>query len=438
MISHTARQWAVGHGGFCTAEIRSGYDAGLRPIRYVYDCGAMRPRHLYQAIPAYLAEVAADSGAIDLVVLSHIDLDHVNGLKRLLTDSQVRVDRVMLPYLSPAERLLAIARSVAAIEGEDGMDPDDPDDDHDGGALAPDGFELHLMLDPTTALRGLDPDVQVIFVHGSEGDDDAGLGPDPAPVEDFRVLLRPPEEPGDLGMIAVGPGWAKHDPETGESHMSDRIAVRVHESTKFTMWLLAPYVSARRRDRVAAFMAAAAATFDLSEHELRNQLSEPGTAYTLVVQHRGRLRDLYKQFGGTNASSMCLYSGPLASGGPASSEILDGDGISLTHSDRAGTLLTGDAELKRQDDVDALVAHYAPLVPLMDVVHLPHHGSWHNISAQLLETLPNLRLAIGMTNPTSPHHPGPETMHAVAARGVKAHLVTNEPASALVTLATAT
>ena len=436
MIVHTSRQWAVGHGGFCTAEIRAGHGGGGRPIRYVYDCGAMRPSRLYEAIEGYLAEVAADSAEIDLVILSHIDWDHVNGLSRLLTGPQVRVARVMLPYLSPAERLLVIARSSAAMGGEDGVDPDDPGDG--GGTVGPEGFELDLMLDPATALRGLDPDVELIFVDGSDGDDQGGVGPDPAPIEDFPVLLRPPEAPGDLGMIAVGQGWTKNDPHTGRSHMSDRNAVRVHESTQWAMWLLAPYVSARRQERVHEFMTAAAATFGLSEAELSNQLSERDKARQLVVDNRSTLRDLYKQFGGTNASSMCLYSGPMPQGWVALSETRDGGGALLAHSHRAGTLLTGDAELKHQSDVDALVAHYGPLVPLVDTLHLPHHGSWHNISPDLLAALPHLRGAIGMTPPSSKHHPGTETIQAVAELGLRAHLVTTEPESAVTTMAEAT
>lgn len=435
MIMHTSRQWQVGHGGFCTAEISSERN-GLSPIRYVYDCGAMRPRQLYEGISRYLSEVAAQSGVIELVILSHVDWDHVNGMRRLLSDPSVRVKRVMLPLLSPAERLLAVARSSSAMAGSDGVNPVDPGDG--GSREGPDGFELDLMLDPVATIRGLDPDIELILVEDSEGDDGPTVAATPSPIEDFQALLRLPVGLGDVGMIGVGTGRTKHDPHSGDNYMSDRNGVRIHETSRWSAWLLAPYVSPRIRDRVAEFMEAVAARLAIPEDQLYGQLLNPESARRLVVENRKTLRDVYERFGGANPSSMCLYSGPLPTAQHAQTTTMDSSGRVVLSSEIAGTLFTGDAMLKKVEAVDALTDHFGALISLVSTLHLPHHGSWGNASSDLLDALPNLQFVLAMTPVNSRgHHPGQETIDAVNGRGLEPHLVTTAPESAVVMYAKA-
>lgn len=49
---------------------------------------------------------------LDLLVISHMHADHVNGVKKLVTDGELQVDTIMMPLVEMKERLLTYA-SVA-------------------------------------------------------------------------------------------------------------------------------------------------------------------------------------------------------------------------------------------------------------------------------------------------------------------------------------
>ena len=110
-------QWGVGHGGFHsqslffqaldrnpTARVGNG-----TLVRVIYDCGSgrtTRPRKaLTDAVGRMLSDVA-DGSTIDLLVISHFDRDHVNGLDHLaakLVKKQIQVARVWAPVLTKIE-----------------------------------------------------------------------------------------------------------------------------------------------------------------------------------------------------------------------------------------------------------------------------------------------------------------------------------------------
>lgn len=103
-------QQAVGHGGFHTGAL--GLD---RPyVRWVYDCGAWRhvgKQALNRCISDYAEKVSAADRSVDLLFLSHFDVDHVSGVSDLL--KKVRVDTVVVPYLEPAAAFAVLAEAVA-------------------------------------------------------------------------------------------------------------------------------------------------------------------------------------------------------------------------------------------------------------------------------------------------------------------------------------
>ncbi|MES2094999.1 MAG: MBL fold metallo-hydrolase [Actinomycetota bacterium] len=118
-------QWGVGHGGFHsqslffqaldrnpTAAVGNG-----STVRVIYDCGSGRTTHprkaLKDAVGRMLNEVANET-TIDLLVISHFDRDHVNGLDYLaseLAKRKIRITRVWAPVLTRIEALFAITTS---------------------------------------------------------------------------------------------------------------------------------------------------------------------------------------------------------------------------------------------------------------------------------------------------------------------------------------
>ncbi|MBQ9648069.1 MAG: MBL fold metallo-hydrolase [Oscillospiraceae bacterium] len=106
--------YPIGQGLFYTMQLR--YKG--KPISVVYDCGTLSPREkLRQSISEFRSLLPTEKGTkrkvLDLLVLSHLHADHINGLPSLLKN--VRVKTVVLPYLCVTERYL----SMLALDEED-------------------------------------------------------------------------------------------------------------------------------------------------------------------------------------------------------------------------------------------------------------------------------------------------------------------------------
>lgn len=88
---------AVGEGLF--------YSGRMKNFNFVYDCGSQRKGAVDAAVDRYHKRIG--TSALDLLIISHLHSDHVNGLNKLL--SLVNVKYIILPYVPPIERLLIAA-----------------------------------------------------------------------------------------------------------------------------------------------------------------------------------------------------------------------------------------------------------------------------------------------------------------------------------------
>lgn len=100
-VSHVFRP--IGQGLFAQGFVR------LQPRRtpvvsWIHDCGATGNRVALRREIERAQQHWHDFPVLDVLVLSHLDEDHVNGLSDLL--KQVRVRHVVLPYVTPADRLI--------------------------------------------------------------------------------------------------------------------------------------------------------------------------------------------------------------------------------------------------------------------------------------------------------------------------------------------
>ena len=105
----------VGQGLFCRGQLRF-HERGheRRTFQWVYDCGSENGPSMRGEIDLYRRQLP-DPKRLDLLVLSHFDRDHVAGVGRLLNG--LRVDRIILPYLAPAQRMM-----LAGGAGPDDLD----------------------------------------------------------------------------------------------------------------------------------------------------------------------------------------------------------------------------------------------------------------------------------------------------------------------------
>lgn len=162
----------VGHGTFHTGRAR--YHGEPGSFSWVYDCGSKRRSTLAPAIQAFSRSLRGTQSQIDLLVISHFDDDHINGVESLLATFSVKW--LALPYTDLASRLA----QAAAVNDE------------------PCSSSTALFqLDPVQwlAVRGLSDRVEnLLFVEGGPAPD---TPPEPEPQSDDPDWPRRPSSRED-------------------------------------------------------------------------------------------------------------------------------------------------------------------------------------------------------------------------------------------------
>jgi len=110
----------IGQGGFYTGNI-SKHRWPYGKFNFVYDCGRKKIGidNLEESINRFkgsLPRIDDKTRKLDLLILSHIDEDHVNGVKQLLTG--VKCEHIYMPYLTPIQRLFIALRNDI-VDNED-------------------------------------------------------------------------------------------------------------------------------------------------------------------------------------------------------------------------------------------------------------------------------------------------------------------------------
>lgn len=377
----TTRQLPVGQGGMMITVIERQDGTAFR---LVFDCGSVNREHLQQGMESI------EPTGLEVLFISHLDQDHVNGVDALLTRAPVHT--VVLPGL---DALSITAASALAADSE---------------ALS--GNLIQLLHDPFYWLhsRGVK---RVITVSRPPGGDSPGpWGPDLLPGGDdgnrkrddqpFELRLRGNhgvQERSRVGKSGIevqqldSDGLLYLDLEWGGGH--------------WMQWLLLPYYHPFEQVRIGAFRKA-----------VKDVLTVPDDCSIATVafrdklvkvlrdsEARERLRACYDHLSSRrNAPSLSLYSGPArdqhfwigASRWPIGWH-LDG---------RAGWLTTGDAELGREAMYSPWRQRYEPLLPQVAVLVLPHHGSKASVHARLLSGLQGAT-ALACAAKDRKHHPDP-------------------------------
>lgn len=407
MIEVRRYQYPVGQGGFHSAEIHF----GKARFRYVYDCGSTHRAALEREITAF-EEGLGSSAPLEMLALSHLDDDHVNGVEGILSHRDI--ETIVIPYLHPFERLMLVAQACAR------------------GTLTESRFDLIENPEAWFLSRGARRVVHVLpTTDGIEGGDTPRVppeGPD----------SRSPPKPSERETLEAE-GWVEL-PEQLRSAYPDlvgakgpatvllpghRLTVRSGQQ-RSAVWMLVPFTHPEP-ERLQLFLVALKSEMGLSPPRLGKARGYFRRLRNILKSKpkRVELGRLYKKIrSDRNLSSMSVYSGPAFRYSRANLVVEErywrGPRFHKVELP-PGWLGTGDAVLTRQERVVAFERFFTPLFPHVGVFMLPHHGSRHNFSGDLLAD--HLRevvwvAAYGRKNRYG--HPSPRLLRALSRRGSSA------------------
>jgi beta-lactamase superfamily II metal-dependent hydrolase len=385
-LYHRRVQHSVGQGLFHSALIAS--DHGRERFHYVYDCGSMG-RYAPQrraAISRFRESLGGDD--LDALFVSHAHADHLNGVPELLDGLRVRT--IVMPLLTAPERLMAWARSYTA-----------------DAAVRSDAAYAAWIADPVAAAAAYGPErIVAVAPGGGPVDDDPPGGPnwsgEPPVVElppaglgdELSVVDRP--SPGLPAWDLVGVGsvnGGRIEGDTAVYEIPDTLGIRPHVGATEVPWILAMHVAPEVHSAAERFLAAFANVLGCPLDWLSAWLDVTDVR-RVIEDEPAALREAYKQVHrDINITSLSVYSGPSRALPPDlvtdARTFRGGEPARWQRfSDRrAGWIGTGDASLRNYSRRGAFLSHYDAFANQVLTMTLPHHGSRHNFSDELLTAL---------------------------------------------------
>ncbi len=375
-------QHPVGQGGFHTGSlVECGDSPSCQPVpgapefRWAYDCGSNQVDELNQEI-----KVVAGT-EFDVLFLSHLDSDHVNGVDKLLANSGVK--EVVLPHLDNVDWVLHLAAGI------------------NDGTIS--GTFVDLASDPAGwfGRRGVE---RLTYVETDRDDREGGPPQGPLAPIDHRKE-RGERKEGTEFIWANKTGPVTYQATPGSSHVS-MLSIGavglISMSGSLLNWVLSPYAYSPNKEQMQRFKTALEATF--------------GQGFSAKDYVKSKhLRDLRKCYrtiwSSPNLHSMALYEGPSNSG-YKEIRITARHGSFLRRIVHPGWVLTGDFNATQKMRREKLLQHYSSYGEMVHHLNLPHHGADSSFDQKLLNGFPNLISAIAAVGPNSYGHPG-NTVQAV-------------------------
>ena len=151
MIKQKYKAHPIGQGFFYSGQLK-----GMKSraeFNFVFDCGSLSYSVLNDTIDRFRNKDSNSTEGLDLLVISHFDADHINGLKRLLNGRKVK--RIVAPFIGFKQRI------SIALNFINGFEEDDDTDDLDNS--------LNSIIDITTVLSdNIDEQSEFIFINGTD------------------------------------------------------------------------------------------------------------------------------------------------------------------------------------------------------------------------------------------------------------------------------
>ena len=318
----------IGQGNFAAEQFHDG-------INIVFDCGSSSG---FANVKRQIEDAFQPNEEIEKVFVSHLDDDHVNGLKHLL--SYCRVREVYLPYLTEESRIYT--KFFNFLES--------------GKKLS--SFVEELLSDPKDTVRkyGGENDTQVILVYPNGNED----------MERSNQVYIP------SGHLIRSP------------------------SQELREWFFIPY-NFENRNRKDLFLKELK-----DDGYNINDLLDKSKGYNFWEKEYKRLKELYKKIPGKlNTNSMVVYSG-LKDATMRRQRIYKRNychRCGCFYPDYPeGCLYTGDYDAAGAKKWKQLKDAYENVWKHIGTVQVPHHGSAYNYQPELSNMAANLVINAGYQN----------------------------------------
>jgi hypothetical protein len=420
LLTVTTRQVAVGQGGLMHCKILERPTA--RTIEIVFDCGSFNRDALREGID----DIEADS--LDILFVSHLDSDHVNGIDYLMNKKEV--ETVVIPFLDELETVAMVCRSLSR------------------GGITTDF--LRFVGDPIGWFteRG----AQRVITVGRPGlDDEGGGGGGPEPErplgEPYWHHLEPRRDrtPRCIPHSVISYGRAptleyegKEAIEVIATPPQAEITLNLGPPAAVASWTLVPYVHPFDAAAIGRFQSAVKRAVGVNPRESVATTSFRKRFLSKLVDRnlRKELKACYAALSTEhNDVSMSLYSGPIPWAARQSWSYVthpdeEGPQMRLDGWARGGPawICTGDANLRSAKTRDAWLRRYSAYFQDLGVFVLPHHGSHYNLSKEVLQRLGRVTY-LACAKSASVHHPSAQCIGYLQQKGFGLWQVSEDPSS---------
>lgn len=349
----------VGQGLFYIGEVNN--------FRFIYDCGSQSRSFLSDAISRHKSN-------FELLILSHLHSDHVNGIEELLKESKINI--VIIPYYSPIERLIIALKNRNQEE-----------------------WYYRFISDPVEYLYR---DVELIVFLGKGKDKTSDYFRENRLNNDFslsedRVNIDDLED--DNSLIEV---IKFNDSEwlTSKKY-KNKVRVKAHNSNLkiYKNWIFRFYNHKVTDRNLEVFKSCIGDQFGRIDNNIIRDI--------IIDEKRlKQLRNCYQKLNkDLNHTSLMLYHGPLCKKGNVRVEVYpicleDRENIlNLIYLNSnsspvkiLGQFLTGDIDLNKNKK--EIINHFKNYLKYIYIIQVPHHMSKKNWNWDFYSKIPNKALWI--------------------------------------------
>lgn len=400
--------YPVGQGAFYSET----HKLGDRTFTMVYDCGSSTLKK--KEMEKIIENAFAENSVIDVLFISHFHADHVNGIELLAKRCEVKL--VVLPLITDEEMVLVNAINLS-VYGFDSTRIFERPEDFFGkrtsfiGILQTDDEDFNKF--ESVFLSEFNEANEKTRRHNEETDskgDGANIK-----VEKLDEKIR------------------ERKPSGTHFYISDAVVQEYYKNGELAAcWRFIPF-NYRADERMEKF----------KDELLKCGLPIKEVVERCLVGDFKDVREAYKDIcGGLNESSMILYSGkekkdiiytyaPFFLHYFPETEIRIPFKLLPWGEAQSGCLYMGDINLNRDSIVADIKVKLGHRLNFVGTLQVPHHGSKHNFSADIL--LPNMFYAVfsyGKNN--SYKHPSVEVLRQVLAKYTFPLLVVEDSSSQVI------